>query len=71
MSSRLKEPGNTPLPSPFPEGWYYIASRQKVLKAKLIQKTWMGENMRLRGFVGFGCSGAGVGGHVTRTPRAA
>ena len=33
------------LPSPFPEGWYFIASRQAITKAKLIQKTWMGENI--------------------------
>ena len=28
-----------------PRGWYFVASRQAVLKAKLIQKTWMGENI--------------------------
>ena len=32
-------------PSPFPEGWYFVATREAVLKAKLIQKTWMGENV--------------------------
>ena len=42
--------GNTgletaPLPSPFPEGWYFVASRKDVLKAKLIEKTWMGEKI--------------------------
>ena len=31
--------------SPFPEGWYFVASRKVVLKEKLIQKTWMGENV--------------------------
>ena len=31
--------------SPFPEGWYFVASRKAVLKEKLIQKTWMGENV--------------------------
>lgn len=36
---------NTPLPSPFPEGWYYVASRQSILKAKLVQKTWMGQEI--------------------------
>ena len=37
---------NAPLPSPFPEGWYFVATRQAVLKkAGLIQKTWMGENV--------------------------
>ena len=40
MTSRPRL-GNAPLPSPFPEGWYFVASRQEVLKAKLIQKTWM------------------------------
>ena len=33
------------LPSPFPEGWYFIASRRDLVKAGLIQKTWMGENI--------------------------
>ena len=33
------------LPSPFPEGWYFIASRQAIIEAELIQKTWMGENI--------------------------
>ena len=42
MSVQRKEPSNTPLPSPFPEGWYFIASRQQLGKAKLIRKTWMG-----------------------------
>ena len=31
--------------SPFPEGWYFVANREEVQKAKLIQKTWMGENV--------------------------
>ena len=39
------EIANTLLPSPFPEGWYFVASRPEVLKAKLIQKTWMGTNI--------------------------
>ena len=45
MTTRQSEPATAPLPSPFPEGWYFVASRQAVLKAKLIQKTWMGENI--------------------------
>ncbi len=45
MTSRLSGPANAPLISPFPEGWYFVASRQALLKARLIQKTWMGENI--------------------------
>ena len=45
MAAPYKAPPNAPLPSPFPEGWYYVESRREVLKAKLIQKTWMGENI--------------------------
>lgn len=32
-------------PSPFPEGWYFVSTREAVRKAKLIRKTWMGENV--------------------------
>ena len=45
MVTRRREPKNLPLPSPFPEGWYFIATRQAVQKANLLQKTWMGENV--------------------------
>ena len=31
--------------SPFPEGWYFVSSREAILKAKLIRKTWMGEEI--------------------------
>ena len=31
--------------SPFPEGWYFLTTRQAVHKAKLVQKTWMGVNI--------------------------
>ena len=30
---------------PFPEGWYFVASRREMLRAKLIEKTWMGRNV--------------------------
>ncbi len=30
---------------PYPEGWYFVASRRSILKEKLIQKTWMGEKI--------------------------
>ncbi len=45
MPTRHGEPAIAPLPSPFPEGWYFVASRQAIQKAGLIQKTWMGENI--------------------------
>ena len=30
---------------PFPEGWYFVASRQALSKRKLIQKRWMGREI--------------------------
>ena len=45
MSTQRQEPGNSQLPSPFPEGWYFVASRQDILKAGVLGKTWMGENV--------------------------
>ena len=45
MLTRHAQLANPELPSPFPEGWYFVASRQALQKAKLIQKTWMGENV--------------------------
>lgn len=30
---------------PFPEGWYFIATRDTLRKDKLIEKTWMGEEI--------------------------
>ena len=30
---------------PFPEGWYFIATRETLRKEKLIEKTWMGEEI--------------------------
>ena len=30
---------------PFPEGWYFVASRESILREKLIEKTWMGEKI--------------------------
>ena len=38
-------PVTSELPSPFPEGWYFIASRAAIEKAGLIEKTWMGEDI--------------------------
>ena len=31
--------------SPFPEGWYFVASRADLRKRKLIHKTWLGEEI--------------------------
>ena len=39
------ETANGALPSPFPEGWYFLASRKSLEKEKLIRKTWMGEEI--------------------------
>ncbi len=44
MENRVERKG-TALLSPFPEGWYFVASRQAILKAGLIEKTWMGEEI--------------------------
>ena len=30
---------------PFPEGWYFVASRKALRKEKLIQKTWLGQEI--------------------------
>ena len=45
MPARHGEPAIAEFPSPFPEGWYFVATRRDVLKAGLVQKTWMGENI--------------------------
>lgn len=35
---------NAELP-PFPEGWYFVANRESILRKKLIEKTWMGQEV--------------------------
>ncbi len=45
ISTRLRPVVYTPTLDPFPEGWYYVASRRELLKSRLIQRTWMGENV--------------------------
>ena len=35
---------NDELP-PFPEGWYFVARRDSIQREKLIEKTWMGEEI--------------------------
>ncbi|MXW97050.1 MAG: Rieske 2Fe-2S domain-containing protein, partial [Acidimicrobiaceae bacterium] len=42
MQVAREEPPNTPLPAPFPEGWYFVASRRALEKARIVRKTWMG-----------------------------
>lgn len=44
ISTRRRPVVYTSTLDPFPEGWYYVASRSELLKSRLIQKTWMGEN---------------------------
>jgi hypothetical protein len=41
MPARHGEPSVAPL-HPFPEGWFFVASRKAILEAGLIEKTWMG-----------------------------
>ena len=45
MAARRQNRTTASPPSPFPEGWYFIARRADLPKAKLIQKTWMGEDV--------------------------
>jgi len=42
MPVQQQEPANASLPSPFPEGWYFVASRKELKKAGIVRKTWMG-----------------------------
>ena len=30
---------------PFPEGWYFVATRESIAKRKLIEKSWLGEEI--------------------------
>lgn len=41
---RRASAGGDNLP-PFPEGWYLVTTRQSLLREKLIEKTWMGEEV--------------------------
>ena len=45
MHNKRIERNNSSSLYPFPEGWYFVASRQSILRAKLIRKTWMGEEV--------------------------
>lgn len=43
-SMRADRPAVDGLP-PFPEGWYLVTTRETLLREKLIEKTWMGEDI--------------------------
>ena len=45
MAQRMVDGGSSLLPSPFPEGWYFVATIQEVRDADIIEKTWMGEDV--------------------------
>ncbi|WP_420625296.1 Rieske 2Fe-2S domain-containing protein [Candidatus Poriferisodalis sp.] len=45
MSTGARELANTSSLPPFPEGWYFLATRQAVEKSKLLEQTWMGQNI--------------------------
>ena len=40
-ANRPAAKGEHDLP-PFPEGWYFVASREGILRRRLIEKTWLG-----------------------------
>ncbi len=42
MANRLYEQDDAPSLHPFPEGWYFVASRAALARRKLIGKTWLG-----------------------------
>ena len=43
-TKRLSMTSMDELPA-FPEGWYFVASRESILREKLIEKTWLGEEI--------------------------
>ena len=45
MTTRRRQVGNMPLVSAFPEGWFFVGSRQELLKDGLIERTWMGRKV--------------------------
>jgi nitrite reductase/ring-hydroxylating ferredoxin subunit len=45
MPRKHGEPAIAPLPSPYPEGWYFVAHVRDVRKKDFVQKTWMGEGV--------------------------
>lgn len=45
MNTSRNEHDDQPRLDPFPEGWYFIASRKTIEKKKLVQRTWMGKQI--------------------------
>ena len=45
MPRKHGEPAVASLPSPYPEGWFYVAHLRDVKKQGIVQKTWMGESI--------------------------
>ncbi|WP_423918754.1 hypothetical protein [Candidatus Poriferisodalis sp.] len=45
MPTEGRELANISLLQPFPEGWYFLATRQAVEKSKLVKQTWMDQNI--------------------------
>lgn len=45
MPTGARELANISSLPPFPEGWYFLTTRQAVEKSKLVEQTWMGQNI--------------------------
>ena len=43
--SRRRASAYAPTLAPFPEGWYFVGSREAIEKAGIVRKTWMGESV--------------------------
>ena len=45
MTTRTREFAYAETLSPFPEGWYFVGTREAIRKAGLTRKTWMGKSV--------------------------
>lgn len=45
MQPLRNDHSSTSIPSPYPEGWYLVTSRRELLRAGIVSKTWMGEDI--------------------------
>ena len=45
MQKNPHEPNGVSSLFPFPEGWYFVASRRTIEKKKLLRRTWLGEQV--------------------------